>query len=236
MAETSFANSYASRRKEIAQYFDRTAAAAWSKLTSDAPLGRIRQSVRAGRDAMRDTLLGWLPTDLRDRRILDAGCGTGAFAVAAAQRGASVVALDLSPTLISLARERTPPLRCGSIDFRAGDMRDIDLGRFDHIVAMDSLIHYGVRDSMDLLETFASRCERSVLFTFVPRTPALAVMHSIGRLFPRTDRAPDVVPVGEATLRRDIESQLTQSGWQIRQSRRVASGFYTSHALELVRR
>ena len=40
--------------------------------------------------------------------MLDAGCGTGALAVALARRGADVVAVDISPTLVGLARERAP--------------------------------------------------------------------------------------------------------------------------------
>jgi magnesium-protoporphyrin O-methyltransferase len=237
MAEISLQDSYRTRRGEIAHYFDRTAAAAWSRLTSDAPLGRIRATVRAGRDQMRATLLDWLPTDLRGRRILDAGCGTGAFAVEAARRGASVVALDLSPTLISLARERMPTdLGSGEIEFRAGDMRDTSLGHFDHIVAMDSLIHYGARDSIELLATLASQCGRSVVFTFVPKTAALAAMHAVGRLFPRGDRAPDVAPVTETTLRRVVASEVALTSWRIGRTKRIASGFYTSQAMELVRR
>jgi magnesium-protoporphyrin O-methyltransferase len=74
-------------------------------------VGRIRATVRAGRDRMRATLLSWLPADLRGRRILDAGCGTGALAIEAARRGAEVVAIDLSPTLVALARERLPASR-----------------------------------------------------------------------------------------------------------------------------
>ncbi len=92
---------YAARRGELKTYFDRTAADAWSKLTSDAPVSRIRATVRAGRDAMRAQLLSWLPADLSGRRVLDAGCGTGAFAVELARRGADVVAIDLSPTLVA---------------------------------------------------------------------------------------------------------------------------------------
>ena len=85
---------YIERRGELETYFDRTAVDAWRKLTSDAPLGRIRKTVRAGREAMRSVLLGWLPDDMSGMRLLDAGCGTGALALAAAQRGASVVAVD----------------------------------------------------------------------------------------------------------------------------------------------
>ena len=66
---------YFARRNELERYFDRTAVDAWKRLTSDAPVGRIRVTVRAGRETMRDTLLSWLPGDLQGARILDAGCG-----------------------------------------------------------------------------------------------------------------------------------------------------------------
>ena len=95
-------------RASCKTYFDRTAVDAWARLTSDAPVSGIRATVRAGRDRMRATLLSWLPDDLTGRRLLDAGCGTGALAVAAAERGAEVAAIDLSPTLVGLARERAP--------------------------------------------------------------------------------------------------------------------------------
>ncbi|MFN7175078.1 MAG: magnesium protoporphyrin IX methyltransferase, partial [Thermaurantiacus tibetensis] len=71
------APSYLAVRDRLHDYFDRTAHRQWVDLTSDAPVGRIRSTVRAGRDAMRETLLSWLPDDLAGRRILDAGCGTG---------------------------------------------------------------------------------------------------------------------------------------------------------------
>ena len=98
--------SYVERRGEIEHYFDRTAAKAWEVLTSNAPVGRIRATVRKGRDEMRHTLLSWLPEDMRGLRLLDAGCGTGALAQEAMLRGAEVLAIDLSPTLVNLARER----------------------------------------------------------------------------------------------------------------------------------
>ena len=97
---------YQDRRGELLDYFDRTAVRAWERLTSDAPVSGIRATVRAGRDRMRGTLLSWLPEDLGGRRVLDAGCGTGAFAVEAARRGAEVVAVDIAPKLIEVARER----------------------------------------------------------------------------------------------------------------------------------
>jgi magnesium-protoporphyrin O-methyltransferase len=227
---------YSSRRGEIEHYFDRTAAEAWAKLTSDAPVGRIRRTVRAGRERMRSTLLAWLPDDLHGRRILDAGCGTGALAVEAARRGAEVVGIDLSPTLVALARERLPAIvGGGSVELRSGDMLDPALGHFDHVVAMDSLIHYSSADAVAALSVLAPRVTNSIVFTFAPRTPLLATMISIGRLFPRGDRAPWIEPMARAGLQRRIAEAPALQGWRDGRSERVSSGFYTSQALELVR-
>jgi magnesium-protoporphyrin O-methyltransferase len=68
---------YATTRDRVETYFDRTATKAWERLTSDAPVSRIRQTVREGRDRMRALMLSRLPEDLRGARVLDAGCGTG---------------------------------------------------------------------------------------------------------------------------------------------------------------
>jgi magnesium-protoporphyrin O-methyltransferase len=230
------AAAYLERRGQIKAYFDRTAADAWSRLTSDAPVSRIRATVRKGRDRMRATLLDWLPTDLRGCRLLDAGCGTGAFALEAAKRGANVIAIDLSPTLIGIARERLPAqFDVGSITLLAGDMLDETLGPFEYIVAMDSLIHYRATDVVGALSRLAPRCSRAMLFTFAPKTVALTAMHSAGKLFPRGDRAPSIEPVGERQLRSLLANELV-GGLTPARSQRIASGFYTSQAMELVRR
>ena len=90
------------KRSKLESYFDRTALDAWAAMTSDAPVSKIRATVRAGRQEMRDTLLSWLPQDLSGRRILDAGCGTGMLAIEVARRGGDVVGIDVSPQLIEI--------------------------------------------------------------------------------------------------------------------------------------
>lgn len=227
---------YITRRGQIETYFDRTAVQAWARLTSDAPVGRVRASVRAGRDRMRTMLLSWLPDDLRGMRVLDAGCGTGALAVEAAHRGADVLAIDLSPTLVNLARDRQPTIRNGgSIDFRSGDMLAAELGEFDYVVGMDSVIHYETGDAVDVLAGLAERTRHGLIFTYVPSNPALEVFRAVGKLFPRGDRSPAVVPVPERWLHRRIDEEPRMSAWARGRTQRVSSGFYTSQALELIR-
>ncbi len=227
---------YQEKREKIEEYFDRTAADQWAKLTSDAPVSGIRKTVRAGRDRMRETLLSWLPDDLQGRRILDAGCGTGALAVELARRGAHVVAIDLSPTLVQLARERLPQdLHGGKLEFIAGDMLSTAYGNFDHVVAMDSMIHYEKHDLVLGLAGLAERTAHSVLFTFAPSNPILATMIRVGRIFPRGDRAPFIEPVAEATLRTELARSADLTGWTAARTEKISSGFYTSQAMELRR-
>ena len=227
---------YAERRNKIEHYFDRTAVEAWRRLTSDAPVGRIRATVRAGRDRMRATLLSWLPEDLSGTRILDAGCGTGALAVEAARRGAHVVAIDVAEQLVTLADERKPQGLAGAIDFRVGDMLDPSLGHFDHVVGMDSLIHYSAEDATRVLAGLADRTSQSIVFTFAPRTPFLAAFIGVGRMLPqRANRAPWIEPVAHSKLVGLIGAETALADWTPARTERISSGFYTSQALELRR-
>lgn len=234
--------SYRQRRSELQTYFDRTASETWARLTSDAPVSGIRRTVRAGRDRMRSTLLDWMPNDMHGLRVLDAGCGTGALSFEAARRGADVVAIDLAETLVALARERTDKMRTelpsgkyGSIQFHVGDMLDPALGHFDYAVAMDSLIHYRSADMVAMLGRLSANVERGIIFTFAPRTPALTLMHAVGRFFPRQDRAPAIEPVDVGELRRHIAAEPALSRFREGRHFRVDSGFYVSSAMEIVK-
>lgn len=223
MASLATSTSYAEARDRLQAYFDRTAVEQWKALTSDAPVSRIRETVRQGRDRMRGVLLSWLPADMTGLRLLDAGCGTGALAVEAARRGADVVAVDVSGQLVDVARERAPEGL--SIDWRVGDMLSAEFGEFDHVVAMDSLIHYEADDMVAAVRTLHARTNGSLLFTFAPSSIALETMRAVGKFFPRTDRAPAIAPVRERVLRGALGGARTE---------RVTAGFYTSQAMEVL--
>lgn len=225
--------SYLNRRSKLQDYFDRTANDAWAKLTSDAPVSGIRATVRAGRDQMRSNLIGRLPESLSGKRILDAGCGTGALALELAQKGAHVVAIDLSPNLIELAKERIPEEDRHNIEFLSGDMLDEGLGEFDYVVGMDSMIHYCASDMLVVLEKLAPRVAQKILFTFAPSTLPLELMIRIGRLFPRKDRAPFIEPISQEKLSKLIDQSPWFIDWKIPHTQLVSSGFYKSQLMEL---
>ena len=217
---------YEATRNRVETYFDRTATQTWERLTSDAPVSGVRATVRKGRDQMRANIIAALPDDLRGARILDAGCGTGALAFELAARGADVTGVDISPQLIDIANKRTPRALDRKIQFSAGDMLNPALGRFDHIVAMDSMIYYTASDIANSLGGIAPRLSGTMIFTVAPRTPLLMVMWRVGKLFPRSDRSPTMVPHTPAA----IAGALARG--KLRDLGRVTSGFYISNALE----
>jgi magnesium-protoporphyrin O-methyltransferase len=221
---------YLTRRTEIETYFDRTAVGAWEKLTSDAPVSGVRARVRAGRDEMRATLLSYLPNDLRGVTILDAGCGTGALAVEAAKRGAKVTAIDLSPQLVAVARERLPAGL--DVTFLSGDMLDPELGIFDYVIGMDSIIHYPTKDMINIIESLSRMATKAMIFSYPPRTIPLAILWGVGKLFPRGDKSPAIEPQPPKKLQNAL-SKI--NGITLGRTHRVATGFYISEAQELLK-
>jgi magnesium-protoporphyrin O-methyltransferase len=216
---------YGATRDRVEDYFDRTATHVWERLTSDAPVSKIRQTVREGRDTMRAMMLSRLPQDLTGLRVLDAGCGPGVMTAELAARGADVVAADISPQLIAIAEARLPEAHRDQVTFHAGDMLSEDLGPFDFVVAMDSLIYYGRADIAAALERLAARTTGGVVFTVAPRTAFLMTFWGLGKLFPRADRSPVMEPHAYRTLSRDLSGELARIG-------RVSRGFYISECLE----
>ncbi len=215
---------YDATLSRVEDYFDRSATKVWERLTSDAPVSRIRETVRAGRDRMRALMLSRLPADLTGARILDAGCGAGQMTADLAARGADVVAVDISPALVEIARARLPKEHADRVTFASGDMT-ADHGRFDHVVAMDSLLYYGTDDIAAALARLGARTRGAVVFTVAPRTAFLMAFFTMGKLFPRADRSPVMVPHAYDTLQAATGGRLTRVD-------RISGGFYISECLE----
>ena len=84
-------------------------------------------------------------------RILDAGCGAGYESMRLAGLGADVVGVDISEESIKIARERNPGLRFEVMDLR---QLDANLGLFDGIVAISSVIHIDDNDLPAVFQNF----------------------------------------------------------------------------------
>lgn len=81
-----------------------------------------------------------LAGDVRGRRILDAGCGSGPLSAALRERGAEMTGFDGSPAMIELARRRLG----GGVPLQTADLAEplpYDDESFDDVVA-SLVLHY----------------------------------------------------------------------------------------------
>lgn len=92
-------------------------------------------------------LLRQLPP--RSRRVLDVGCGAGAFAARLAQRCERVDAVDRSAEMIGAAKRRTPGnVRCVLADVLADPLPGRD---YDAILSISALHHMPLPESLPVL-------------------------------------------------------------------------------------
>ena len=224
-------NTYLAKRARLENYFNEVSSDAWDKLTSNEPVSFVRQLVREGRQKMLLAILEKLPQDLKGTRILDAGCGTGVLSRMLDERGAEVVGVDISDKLIEVAKNRSGPN--SSIEYFSGDMKEASFGNFDYIIAMDSLIHYSAEDVISSLVDFSKRANISVLFTVIPSTFVLKTKLQLGKLFPKSERSPEVVPIEWGQLHKLEALEVNAT---LEKIKRIKSLFYVSEFWELAHR
>jgi SAM-dependent methyltransferase len=86
-----------------------------------------------------------LDLGLCGRRVLDVGCGTGSSTAPLFARGYSVLACDISPEMVRIAREKFPE---HADSFQVADMRALPtLGEFDLVLCLDDCINYLLSDT-----------------------------------------------------------------------------------------
>lgn len=129
---------------------------------------------------------------LKGARVLDVGCGGGILSEAMAAEGADVVAIDLAPEVIAVARLHA--LETGiAIDYRVQAVEDLAAAepeRFDLLTCMEMLEH--VPDPAAVIEAAAGLLKPGgcLIVSTLNRTPrafALAIVGAeyVARLLPR---------------------------------------------------
>jgi magnesium-protoporphyrin O-methyltransferase len=114
-------------------------------------------------------------------------------------------------------------------------MSAMELGEFDHVVAMDSLIHYDVADGIRVLADLADRVRGSMVFTTHRAPCCWSSCTPSGKLFPRGDRSPAIQPVQPTRLQKLMAAEPQLRDWHTARTQRVSRGFYISQACELRR-
>lgn len=130
-------------RREEAEHFGKLAADWWDPKGSSAMLHRMNP-VRLG--FLRAAIDAHWGGDaqsvkpLAGKRALDVGCGAGLLAEPLARLGAAVTGVDAAEENVAAARAHATGSGL-AIDYRAGELASLGLGRFDLVTAMEVLEH-----------------------------------------------------------------------------------------------
>jgi tellurite methyltransferase len=126
-------------------------------------------------------------------RVLDFGCGLGNLAIAAAQRGCSVVALDASASAIEHLRQRALK-EALPVEAIEADLRNHEIdGEFDCVVSIGLLMFFDCPTALRVLSMLQDRvCPGgiAVVNVFIEGTTYLDILQPDSHcLFPREEMA-----------------------------------------------
>ena len=115
----------------------------------------------------RPTTLSLLP-EVKGKRVLDAGCGSGVYSEWLERHGANVIAVDVSPRMVELAKKRLQDL-----DVRLHDLRDpLDFLGDDSVdLVLAPLVMDYIEDWVPVLKEFNRILVREGLFVFSMEHP-----------------------------------------------------------------
>ena len=102
------------------------------------------------------------------KTILDMGCGTGGHALLLAQRGYRITGIDMSASMLSIAKEKAKKANI-SMDLFKGDIRDFNTNKnFDAIISMFAVIGYQIKndDLKKTVENARKQLKNNGLFIF----------------------------------------------------------------------
>jgi SAM-dependent methyltransferase len=159
---------------------------------------------------------------LSGKRLLDVACGTGKSFMPMLARGYEVVACDLSPGMVEVARSKAG----GLAEVLIADMRDLPkVGAFDLITCLDDAVNY-LTSTAELgaaLRGFARNLrpggiaifDANTLATFRHGYSQTAAMDSCGAFFcMRGEADPDMAPGGQARVTIEVFSPEEDDLWR----------------------
>ncbi len=223
-------------KAEVRNYFNNTGFERWKRIYSDSDdVNKVQRNIRLGHQKTVDQVLEWLQEegDLAQRSFCDAGCGVGSLSLPLAQLGAGCIAAsDLSEAMVEEARRRLADsgLPAERVQFSASDLESLQ-GSYDTVICLDVFIHYPQAAAEEMVRHLGGLAERRLIVSFAPYTPLLALLKSIGQLFPgpsKTTRA--------YTLRENgIVAAASEAGFQPRRRSLNQAPFYFSRLIEFER-
>jgi len=162
-------------QRQDAEHFD----AYWRALFADGKLELVvppdEEIWRRDLGTARRVAFEWLG-DLRGKRVLELGCGSGDNTVLLARRGAHVMAFDLAPSAVEITRERARINRLEhtiSASVQLAESLAFENGAFDCAIGFGLLHHADIPALASQVRRVLRRDGRAIFFEPLGMNPLL---------------------------------------------------------------
>ncbi|QNI90082.1 magnesium protoporphyrin IX methyltransferase [Synechococcus sp. ROS8604] len=198
-------------KQEVKGYFETTGFERWNRIYSESDdVNKVQRNIRIGHQKTVDEVLSLIKQsgELSDVSFCDAGCGVGSLSLPLAEMGAgSIDASDISEAMAQEAQRRAEEagLNMGKLHFFASDLESLS-GSFHTVCCLDVFIHYPQPAAEEMVRHLCSLTEQRLIVSFAPYTPLLALLKSIGQLFPGPSKTTRAYTLKETGIVKAAES------------------------------
>jgi len=129
-------------KAEVEEYFNGEGFNRWNRIYSeDGEVNAVQLDIRTGHGQTLDKVLAWVDADGKDSLAAgtwcDAGCGVGSLALPLAERGATVIASDISEAMANEATRRAAAVGLSDkATFSTSDLESLS-GEYDTVSCID---------------------------------------------------------------------------------------------------
>ena len=222
-------------KAEVEEYFNNVGFERWNKIYSESDeVNKVQLDIRTGHAVTVDKVLGWVDEDgtaKAGETFCDAGCGVGSLAIPLAQRGATVIASDISEAMQTEAASRAAAAGVAErTTFSTSDLEALS-GKYDTVTCIDVMIHYPPEKMAEMVKHLGSVADKRLIISFAPDTWYYRGLKKFGELFP----GPSKTTRAYLHPEENVVNALQASGFKLERTEMTGTNFYFSRLLEAVR-
>ncbi len=220
-------------KTEVKEYFNGTGFDRWNKIYSKSEeINTVQKNIRKGHQKTVDDVISYLSKypNLTKKTFCDAGCGVGSLSIPLLKLGIKELQVsDISSEMIKETKKRINNLGLNKnkIKYEICDLEKLQ-GAFDVVICLDVFIHYPQTVAEEMVKHLCSLSKESLIVSFAPYTPLLAILKNIGKLFPGPSKTTRAYTLRE----KGIVAAAKEKGFVVVQKKLNQAPFYFSQLIE----
>ena len=220
-------------KNQVKEYFNGTGFDRWNRIYSKSDdVNTVQRNIRIGHQKTVDDVICWIEKypELKKSTFCDAGCGVGSLAIPLLRLGVNDLQVsDISSSMIQETKQRIRNSGLGirKVKFKTCDLEQLS-GSYDYVICLDVFIHYPQLVAEEMVKHLCDLSNNSLIVSFAPFTPFLAILKNIGKMFPGPSKTTRAYTLRE----KGIINAAKEKGFVVVKKKLNKAPFYFSKLIE----